>query len=271
MAYRYLKGLVVTLYLTGAVSAADIYTTGFEPPTFAPGLFVGQDNWYAVNGVSSDAASVSTQALHGIQAVTVNGAKVEVDPAVSKSKYHPSNAPVYSGMYQRNLTYDPTGSATPLISLSANLNLFTADNIACGWAVGLGGDSPDGPVTFGLVSLSTSGGSFVVNTDGVMVSGPHYQLGTWANVTAIYNFETSTMRSFLDGELIGEIPFSNGIGSVIIQEAVVLGSLEPVPNLVASVDDLELRMVPEPGTLLLLSTGIFSFLAPTIFRHKGKR
>ena len=62
MTFSYVRGLVVlsmaVLQLPANAVASVLYATGFEPPTFVPGLLPPQDGWFA--GASPRAARQDT-------------------------------------------------------------------------------------------------------------------------------------------------------------------------------------------------------------------
>src|SRR4029450_6790849 len=89
-----------------------------------------------------------------------------------------------SGIYDHPLNYNPITSGTPLLSFSADLNLSSIGESACGWAIGLGGLGPNGEeITFGLISVATAGFSFLANEQNTVI-GQSYTLGEWVNVGA---------------------------------------------------------------------------------------
>ena len=65
--------LAMLLIATSPCAAALLYQTGFEPPTFVPGILVGRDDWSQFAGISVDAATVCrTASERGTQSVAMD-------------------------------------------------------------------------------------------------------------------------------------------------------------------------------------------------------
>ncbi len=237
----------VTVGVSSATHAqGPLYDTGFEPPVFMPGLFTGQDSWFA--GLGAAAATVSTESPRsGVQSVRIAGAQAE------------QLSGFYFGSYARPLSYDPLASGTPLLLVSGSIKLVGTVPTTCGLSIGLTGLLGGDPFANILVGVASQGGSvvpYISNADGVSVSGPQYQPGEWASVSALFDFGNRTARGYFNGVFLGEVPFTNGMSDDIHFVNVALGSNEPIPDVVAYVDDLSVNVVPEPTTAVLLGTGI---------------
>jgi hypothetical protein len=117
--------LTVLMAATPRPAAAEIlYQTGFEPPTFTPGLLVGQDGWFP--GQSPNAATVSTELPRtGVQSVRIDGSLAE------------SIGGFFGAAYGRDLSYDPIASGTPLIRLAGDVNLSGNITPATSFGIGL--------------------------------------------------------------------------------------------------------------------------------------
>jgi hypothetical protein len=251
-----LMGLIAEA--TSPVQAAPInlYATGFEPPKFVLGPLVGQDGWFAFEGLSRDAAIVSTQLpRNGAQSVKIEGSQLELSPSLG----------IYGGFYRQDLNYDPSGSGTPLVRLSGNINV-SAFAEACAAGFHLNAFDGSNFIAIALIGLNlTDGMSFIANSGagsrGDIVFGPTYDLGEWANLSALFDFENETVSGFFNGQFIGEVPFTPGLGNIITDVVIdVVGTNQPFPSTVVSVDDVSVTVVPEPGTLGMLSTGLLGII-----------
>lgn len=250
-----LVGMIVALIGLGAAaspSAADVlYQTGFEPPTFSPGLLAGQDGWFA--GLSPAAATVSTvQPRGGTQSVCIQGSLLDALQGFS------------IGSYARFLSYDPIASGNPQVSLSADINLSGGVPPSCGAGIGLTGilnGQFTANIQVGVRAQGSGVAAYISNFDGQDADGPAYTLGEWATVRADFNFQTRTVRGFFNDRLFGEVPFTAGISNDIAAINLFLLSGQPIPDVVAYGDNLRVDAVPEPGTLGLLAAGLAGVVA----------
>lgn len=243
----------------GSAEASTIvlYQADFEPPTFVPGLLQGQDGWSAFAD-SVDAATVSTDLPRsGVQSLKIDWASLNFSPDIGGS----------FGLYGRILPYDPLGSGTPLIEVSADINV-PVSAAACAIAIILGDASF---AAFAGINLEIDNGHIVlINDDIVSVERPGYTFGEWAHLQALFDFQNRTVGGFFNGEFFGEIPFTSGIGDTIGAIAIAAGGPFPPPELVAHVDNVAITAttVPEPTTGILLSTGILAVGAVSVRRRR---
>jgi hypothetical protein len=255
-----LAGLVAGA-MTGAPSATHaqgaLYNTGFEPPTFRPGLLAGQDGWFA--GLGPAAATISTALPRsGIQSVRIAGAQTE------------EVSGFFFGSYARALSYDPLASGTPLVRLSASMNLIGSVPTTCGLSIGLTGAPSDLPnILLGLMSAGGGLVAYISNADGISVEGPHYQPGDWASVSAVFDFGQRSARAYFNGAFFGEVPLTSGVSDDIRFMNIALGSSRPIPDVVGYVDDFSVSAVPEPTATALLSAGLVAIAAAARRRRKG--
>ena len=240
------------------VIALVLYSTGFERPTFAPGLLEGQDAWFAQDGISVNAATISTDlARSGSQSLRLDAANLENFPGIGSV-----------GFSVRNVSFAPLASGSQFVNLSADINV-TGPIAACSVASPLGapnscaiGLALDGPglLPFGVITLNIGGGFVVArNVDGIAAPGPTYNFGEWANVVASYDFENEVVRGFFNGVQFGEVPFTAGVDDTIIAIDIGLGVLTPTPvtGLIVHIDNLSVTAIPEPPMFALLALGLF--------------
>ncbi|WZO99763.1 PEP-CTERM sorting domain-containing protein [Isosphaeraceae bacterium EP7] len=253
--------LAIVGIATSQSSAGVLYETGFEPPTFTPGLFPGQDGWFA--GLGPDAATISTALpKDGLQSVRIDGSELQ-----EFSGFH-------FGSYARPLNYDPLASGTPIVVLSSDINLTGTESATCGLSVGLSAVLNGefvANILFGVQGQNGTLVSYISNMDGFSINGPAYTFGEWANVTAVFDFANRTATGYFNGQLIGEVTFTAGIDEGIPAMNIALGSSAPIPGTIGYVDNFSLIAVPEPGTLLMLGIGILGLVGHTSLRGRGWR
>ena len=234
--------LAVVIALTPTVAATDIlYQTGLEPPTFETGTFAGQDSWDAYLGAPS--ATVATELpltstglpLSGAHSLRVDGSQLE-----EFFGFHFAS-------YARPLLYDPIGSATRVVTLSADINLAGDVPEGCGFGIGLSGILNGEFMTNVQIGVRSEDGKvvpFIANYDGVVATRSRYKVGKWATLRAVYDFERRTVRGFYNNVPIGEIPFTAGISNDIHFIVVFMGSHTPVPTADGHLDNLEVSAAP---------------------------
>ena len=183
------------------VSDIEIHKSGFEATdheSFTTGALIEQDGWFAYLDANEEAASVSNDmAKLGKNSLKIDGSKV---------KQHPYG--VVGGFYGRKLNYDPLQSKTPIIELSADLNLLGDDvgNNQCDGGIAL---ILDGDIYIGVGATADDVVRFFfANQNGVEAFGPIYQTGEWANIRAVFDFENKMVKGYINDEFIAQIPFT---------------------------------------------------------------
>src|SRR5579863_2628898 len=92
--------------------AGVLYSTGFEAPTFTPGLVVGQDNWVNVFG-NGGGVVTTTNPASGLQALQIGGADMkDTGFGISETVYRPDLG---------TFSIDPL--ATPTVFVQADVRL----------------------------------------------------------------------------------------------------------------------------------------------------
>jgi len=236
-------GLVIAAVSSSPAIGATLFETNFEPPVYTTGPFIGQDAWFAALG--GNAASVSTELAHSpTQSVRIDGTMLEPLDGFN------------FGSYARPLSFDPVGSGLPIVTVSGWVNLM-CDLFCptCGTGLGLTGLGDALPNA--LIGIQVDGSGhltpYLSNADASAVFGPTYILGQWAELTAVFNYQSRTVTGFVNGVLMGEVFFTTGASSQIAFLNMSLGSSVPGPGLIAYNDDflVTAAAVPEPSTLSL--------------------
>lgn len=238
----WLCGLVAGLSacdsLTGSSDAwfpVTVYATGFERPSFGPGVLDGQDGWFAGLGQGAMSISGKAQARKGEQGLMIDGSRLA------------ELSGFFLGSYARQLDYHPTDRGTPIVVVSGYLKLSPGAPPTSVLAIGLTGTLKGEFTANILIGLQEQDGRFVSylsNYDGVFVNGPPYDLGQWAYVRAVFDFERRTVRGYVDGMAMGEVPFTQGIDSDAAFVNVAMGGTQPFNSVTASVDNLMVVAAP---------------------------
>jgi hypothetical protein len=247
-----LAALAVLVAATPQPAAADVlYVTGFEPPTFTPGLLDGQDGWFA--GLGLNAAAISTQLpFTGLQSVRIDGSLAEPIDGI------------FGAAYGRGLSYDPIASGTPLIRLAAEVNLTGAITPTTSFGVGLSSLMDGVAVANIQLGVREVGGNFVSylsNADAVSASLLGYQPGQWVNVSAVFDFDNRTVEGFVNGQIIGTVPFTSGVDNTLPAAFMFMSCpAQPLTGTLGYIDDLVIETVPEPSILTLTGIGLLALL-----------
>lgn len=257
-------GLVLAAVSSTRAIGATLFETDFESPDYTCAVassspssctLIGQDEWFAALG--GNAATVSTELPKSpTQSVRIDGSLLE--PFFG----------FHFGSYARPLSFDPVGSGLPIVTLSGFVNLIGDVAPTCGTGLGLTGLGDELPnVLIGIMADDTGQlKPYLSNADTSIVFGPTYTPGVWVELKAVFNYQSQTVEGFVDGVLMGEVPFTAGASSQIAFLNMSLGSSVPVPGVIAYNDDYrvtasgihEIPTVSEWGLIimaLLLLTG----------------
>jgi hypothetical protein len=259
--------LVCSVLVAGALAAAGepgvaqatLYATGFEPPTFAPGLLHGQDGWYVFDGISLNAATVSPGLPRsGVQSMRFDAAQLENFPGIGNV-----------GFAVQDLVYDPLAAGTRFVDLAADIHVVRPDGV-CPVAFPLGdpgscaiGIALDGPgyLPLAVITLNIGAGAVMArNLDAIAALGPAYAFGEWAHLRARFDFQDRTMRGYFNGAFFGAVPFTAGVDASVVAIDIGLGVLTPsrVAGLVVHIDNLSVTAVPEPRGAAVLAAGLLA-------------
>jgi hypothetical protein len=252
------RALASLILCASPASAAVLYSTGFEQPTFADGsTLLGQDGWSTAIPpfLNPGAAVVASGLAHtGTQSLRVAGTDLVPAPEVSPL--------AVVGSYRRPVNYDSTtGHSTVLITSDVRLD---GPTLGSGdfFAANIAARSGDGGI--GEISISSDGKvyAYTGNFDGVTLASSTITLGAWHNLGILVDFNADTYSFLVDGTSLGTFPFSAGFTSntLVRGAAVVYGfpdSGDPASQarkelFTARYDNFSIATVPEPGSAATL-------------------
>ncbi len=240
---RWAFGLaLLALIPVPAAHAGTVYATGFENPPFSTGNLAGQDGWSVFGSTITTVESFF--AYSGSQAVFVNG----------------PGSDGQSGPYH---TDSPSG---PLIDLSAEIYISSSSTEG-GWQFAATGAGLTGFI--GGVDLYPDA-TFPATDDVILITGDFPQVGTialnvWNNFNFLFNMTSQTYSFYLNGSLVQSgAPFCgnnsgpcNGATVSAYSDSIFDGfGGPPNENDDGFMDNFNLSNAPEPGSLLLFSSGL---------------
>lgn len=208
------KRVILASLIGGLLSPAwgqNLYTTGFEKPTFVPGsILAGQDGWTAPPPFSPAAAVIAAAKKnnpHG-QTLRVEGADLEHQDFIGDATGNYYDA---IGSYRRTVNYDTGGTKTIRISVDA---LLDGRRTPRGdfFSASLSGiaQSEEGAEGIGQLTLSSDGhiyGSSGQDLVPVFLTSEHVALGQWHHLAIEMDFADRTYSFYVDGKWLGTFDF----------------------------------------------------------------
>lgn len=220
--------ILAFLFAGKQASAAVIYSTGFELPTFSTGALAGQGGW--------DPASFGT-----VEGSTVYAGTQAVG-------FDASNLPV--GQYLAGIALSSSSQGT-LMQVSDKF-YYNGDMNVAWFPLGLFSGNPQfflGQLVIyqGSAELGLASGAFVGN---VPVTS-----GAWHNYTMYFNFTTGMQSAYVDGTFIAQGALPNGATSLTEVESGI-NYLYGASTNQAYVDNVLVSTVPDPTTIALVGVGL---------------
>jgi hypothetical protein len=239
--------------LSVSASAASIFSTGFEPPTYSLGNLSGQDGWSIFNPADSFDTVQNVNVKSGTQAAFVGTNQV--------------------GTAQTGMFHTDTLSGSPLIDFNADLYIYSSSTES-EWQ--FAGINP-GQFIGGVDLFPTVGPTDTIAaiTAGFPSIGS-LTLNSWNNFDFLYNFSTQTYSIRLNGSLLAaNVPFCGDAGPCAgapIAEAQFQSFFDVFASITSNdlgaVDNWSISSVaiPEPATFGL--TGIVMLAGALALRRR---
>jgi hypothetical protein len=235
MMTRHWAGALLALTLSAPAARAGpivLYETGFEASEgFVAGqALVGQGGFVARLGLNPDAATVTTgNPATGNQAVRIDGALLT----------DPNPVGVFAGGYYPLLNYDTVANGTPIIEVSVDLLLVVLNDV-------------EPAIGAGVSAYDDQGNSYNAG----FLGGPDAPAGEYGyfNVRVVYDFVSRTSSIFIDG-VPGETASIPTDGNIINPAIFAFGEEAPPSDFVAYFDNFRVTAVPEPSSVVLMSSG----------------
>jgi hypothetical protein len=209
------------------VLADTVYSTGFEPPAYAPGQLAGQNNWFGASNAVVQTSTVKS----GQQAVTFNptaGQNITATP----------------------VSYNSAGKPDKLVNVSTDF-LYSGASDAVWEALATFGN---GGFINQIVVIGGTGQVCGLNPCG----GPILTPGTWYNIAMQLDYSTSIVTDFVNGLAFSSGAFDDIPALSTTLDFVALGTnttYGPLGDATASWDNLSVTAVPEPATWAMLLSG----------------
>lgn len=208
----------------GRVAAAvtTLYDTGFCFPNFSNAGLVGQDQW----------VSAQTNSVNAAQIVTCPaGLEMELfGPYIQ----YAAGSNLYDSLFTRTLSnYNPSASGNPIISVRAEVNMNlgpTAGSASKVFAFLALNDQYGTP--FENIGIDKNGVVFGqnFNSPNQVVTAPTSGTNAFHIVRADLNFSTRQVTFYMDGAVMGSMPFNPGSSTLLGAVALVLQSSNPVDS-----------------------------------------
>lgn len=204
-----------------SAGVTTLYDTGFCFPDFSNAGLVGQDQWVSAYTYSGNAAQVVTCPA---------GLMVELfGPYIA---YNGSG--LYDSLFTRTLSnYDPVASGNPIITVRAEVNMNlgpTAGSASTVFAFLALNDQNGTP--FENIGIDKNGVVFGqnFNSPNQVVTAPKSGTNAFHVVRADLNFSTRQVTFYMDGAVMGTMPFNPSSSTLLGAVALVLQSSNPVDS-----------------------------------------
>jgi hypothetical protein len=218
---------------------ADIFSTGFEPPTYTTGQLAGQDGRTG----STTAVVENTTVFAGSQAVAYDSTGVATqDLATHALTYNSVGNPYQTVVFDVEFMEGATGTSPDWDALAAvgNAGFIAQLTVA-------NGDASFGPDVLGITT-----GSVPITA------------GVWNDYQLVLNFQTDTATAYVDSTFIGVGAFATPSTSLSNLDLGINSLTGGVDTATGYFDNLTVT-TPEPSALILLLT---TLLAVTFVARK---
>jgi len=247
---KLLHVLCLVLLSASVAFAGGYNSNGFEPPTFAVGALAGQDGWTGSSSGGGVAPTVVTapDPVIGQQAVRLEVGDIQGDASTMDHAISPISAA--SGAIV-TVSYDIFRNAPAQGMLAQNLWWWWFDA---------------GEPTYGLQW----------DIDGTLPNGWNpgagstpTVFGAWTNLTMVWDFTQMKAFSWYNGVQVDNgIPITNI--TTLTGWTINLGheSASGTGGSVVWIDNFKIDVVPEPGSVLALLTGVVGLSGLALRRRK---
>ncbi len=244
-------GLAVAVLLSCVrpASAAIIYQTGFEPPTYTLGTLSGQDNWSS----SSIPVVQNGTVLSGTQAAEFDASLL---PSGQSVILHP-------------LAYSSVGNPEPLVRIQEAFFLSTTGRHSIWDVIAVGGNN--GFIGQVLVAANDTA---LLGLASTTVGSVPVTRGQWNLFELDLNFQTQMQSAFVNGVFIGQGAFAHPTTS-LASDAFGVNFFPGSDQ--AFVDDLSVTSsaltalaIPEPSTLAILGSSLAGLMAGPWWRRRTR-
>jgi len=237
---KLLHVLCLALLTASMAVAAGYDSGGFEAPTFAPGALAGQDSWTGGGGGGGAAPMVVTapDPVIGDQAVRLQVGDTQGDSSYMDHAIDPVAAS--SGAIV-TVSYDIFRYAPESGKLAQNMWWWWWDT---------------GEPTYGL-QWDQAGGLTLPHGWNTGAGSVPTVFGRWATLTMVWDFSQMKAYSWYDGMLVDNgIPINNI--TQLTGWTIYLSHDADTGTGAATVwiDNFRIEVVPEPGSLVALGTGL---------------
>lgn len=208
------KSVILASLISGLLSPAwgqNLYTTGFEKPTFLPGtILAGQDGWIAPPPFSPNAAVIAAGKKNNRcgQTLRVEGAALEHQDFIGEATGGYYDA---IGSYRRAVDHDTGGTQTIRISVDV---LLDGRRTPKGdfFSASLSGiaQSDEGAEGIGQLTISADGNVYGSSGQDLVpefLVSKKVALGTWHRLAIEMDFADRTYSFYVDGKWLGTFDF----------------------------------------------------------------
>jgi hypothetical protein len=248
--------VALTVALLATAGAQAVYSTGFEAPLYGTGSVVGQDNWAAGSGVGAGQGVIDTFAQSGSQSLMWDTGTALTSFYSVRHAFDGQNGAIAAGTPLEISTWfyvDPASGPDRLTGLYAtNSGVGTLGSTSLGLTI-----DGDGGVRAGTTWAATYT-AVPLHTDPALVGGWIRAVLTYDGIgggAALYDGGANLLWS----TSFAAVTLGNSNGAGLASWNINLGFdyVGTVDRLGKSyVDDLVIRVVPEPASALALGLGL---------------